>query len=262
MIEEITRQSILFCVTFIANLFASVSGGGAGLIQFPVLILLGLPFATALGTHKIAVVFLGIGALSKRRSGDNLTIDRTIALIMLLVGCTAVVAGSVIIISISSEKASIFLGLLTIGFGIYTLFKKNFGSKNIENRSLKRTLLGTLCIIMVGMFSGSLSSGAGLFATMTLVGVFGLELKRAILHTMIFVATIWNAVGAFTVGALTGIHWQWVPVMIIASFSGAYLGTTLLIKMPVRRVRVIFALVSMLSGSLLIYEGISQMMAV
>lgn len=35
------------------------------------------------------------------------------------------------------------------------------------------------------MFSGSLSSGAGLFATLTLVGVFGLELKRAIMHTMI-----------------------------------------------------------------------------
>lgn len=57
VVEEIVNQSLLFLVTFVANLFASVSGGGAGFIQFPMLILLGLPFATALGTHKVAVVF-------------------------------------------------------------------------------------------------------------------------------------------------------------------------------------------------------------
>lgn len=197
VVEEIVNQSVLFLVTFVANLFASVSGGGAGFIQFPMLILLGLPFATALGTHKVAVVFLGIGAMSK----------------------------------------------------------KGFGSKGIENRSYTRTILGTICILIIGMFSGSLSSGAGLFATLTLVGVFGLELKRAIMHTMIFVATIWNAVGAITVGALTAIHWQWIPVMIIAAFTGAYLGTTLLIKMPVVKVKFVFSSVSILSGVILILEA-------
>jgi uncharacterized membrane protein YfcA len=45
-----------------ANLFSAFSGGGAGLIQLPVLIFLGLPFAVALATHKVASVALGIGA--------------------------------------------------------------------------------------------------------------------------------------------------------------------------------------------------------
>ena len=111
-------------------------------------------------------------------------------------------------------------------------------------------------MIIIGMFSGSLSSGAGLFATLTLSLVFGLELKRAILHTMIFVATIWNAVGAITVGAVTSIYWSWVPVMIIASFSGAYVGTTLLFKLPVNKVRIIFSLVAILSGCLLVFTAI------
>ena len=52
MLEEVINQTILFIGTFTATLFASVSGGGAGFIQFPLLILLGLPFGTALGTHK------------------------------------------------------------------------------------------------------------------------------------------------------------------------------------------------------------------
>ncbi|MGN0893994.1 MAG: sulfite exporter TauE/SafE family protein [Succinivibrio sp.] len=255
MIEEIINQLILFSVTFIANLFASVSGGGAGFIQFPLLILLGLPFATALGTHKVAVVFLGIGAMSKKGFNRSFAFDRSVSLIMLLAGCPAVVAGSVIIISVPSAIAQIILGFITISSGIYTFFKKGFGSADIEQRSLTRTLLGTLCIILIGMFSGSLSSGAGLFATLTLVGVFGLEMKKAIMHTMIFVATIWNGVGAITVGALTSIHWQWIPAMIVAAFAGAFLGTSLLVKMPVSKVKMIFSLVSVLSGVILIIEG-------
>ncbi len=247
MTEEIIKQAILFCVTFVANLFASVSGGGAGFIQFPMLILLGLPFATALGTHKVAVVFLGIGAISQKKFDPYFKFDKTVSLIMLLAGCTSVVAGSVIIVSVPSDIAQIVLGFIVIASGIYTLLKKSFGTTNLENRSWIRTIIGTICIILVGLFSGSLSSGAGLFATLTLAGVFGLELKRAII--------IWNAVGAITVGALTEIHWHWIPAMIIAAFTGAYLGTSLLTNLPTKKVKFIFSIVSILSGVILIAEG-------
>jgi uncharacterized membrane protein YfcA len=47
---------LLFLVSLVANLFSAFSGGGAGLIQLPVLIFLGLPFTVALATHKVASV--------------------------------------------------------------------------------------------------------------------------------------------------------------------------------------------------------------
>lgn len=40
-------QFVLFLASFLANWFSALSGGGAGLIQFPVLIFLGLPFGVA-----------------------------------------------------------------------------------------------------------------------------------------------------------------------------------------------------------------------
>lgn len=206
MLQEIFNQTILFVLTFTANLFASVSGGGAGLIQFPVLILLGLPFAEALGTHKIAVVFLGLGAVAKKKALKSLELDRAAGSIMLFIGTPAVVLGTFIIISVPSGIAQIGLGIITVTSGTYTLFKKEFGTREIENRSFLRLLTGAVLIALEGMFSGALSSGAGLFATLTLVGVFGLELKKAIMHTMLFVALIWNAAGAITVGALSVIH--------------------------------------------------------
>lgn len=52
----------LFFGSLIANTLASLAGGGAGLLQFPLLIFLGLPFGVALATHKLASVALGLGA--------------------------------------------------------------------------------------------------------------------------------------------------------------------------------------------------------
>ena len=37
-------QAALFVAALIANLLSALAGGGAGLVQLPVLILLGLPF--------------------------------------------------------------------------------------------------------------------------------------------------------------------------------------------------------------------------
>ncbi len=256
MFSEIADELILFTFTFLANLLASVSGGGAGFVQLPLLILMGLPFATALGTHKVSVVFLGIGALAKQRH-THLDLDRQVALIMLFIGCPSVALGSLIIINVPDTVGEILLGIITVAAGIYTLFKKEFGAAALPFRSVKRTIAGALCLCVIGLMSGSLSSGAGLFATMSLVMVFGLELKRAILHTMVFVAAIWNLVGAFTIGAVAAIYWHWIPVMILASFSGAYCGTTLLIKLPSSAVKVIFSCVAVFSGLLLLYTALA-----
>ena len=52
----------IFLISFISNTFSAVSGGGAGLIQLPALLLSGIPYYHALATHKVATVALGLGA--------------------------------------------------------------------------------------------------------------------------------------------------------------------------------------------------------
>ena len=56
------EQFLLFVISLVANMFSAFSGGGAGLVQLPALVFLGLSFAVALATHKLASVALGIGA--------------------------------------------------------------------------------------------------------------------------------------------------------------------------------------------------------
>ena len=58
---DYTQLVILFLIAIVANWFSALAGGGAGLIQLPLLIFLGLPFPLALATHKVATVALGLG---------------------------------------------------------------------------------------------------------------------------------------------------------------------------------------------------------
>ncbi|MEJ2687355.1 MAG: TSUP family transporter, partial [Gammaproteobacteria bacterium] len=59
---HLADQLLLLLISLGANLLSAFSGGGAGLVQLPALIFLGLPFVVALATHKVATVALGIGA--------------------------------------------------------------------------------------------------------------------------------------------------------------------------------------------------------
>ena len=51
----------IFLISFFSNTFSAISGGGAGLLQLPALIIFGIPYYEALASHKFATVALGIG---------------------------------------------------------------------------------------------------------------------------------------------------------------------------------------------------------
>ena len=71
-------------IALVANALSALAGGGAGLVQLPALILLGLPFSMALATHKLASVALGIGAAGRHWRESSL--DPELTVIMILAG--------------------------------------------------------------------------------------------------------------------------------------------------------------------------------
>ncbi|MDX8388778.1 MAG: sulfite exporter TauE/SafE family protein [Ghiorsea sp.] len=222
------EQLILFFVSLIANTFSSLAGGGAGLIQLPALLMLGLPFSIALATHKIASVALGLGATVRYLREDM--IQRKLALLMLISGIPGVIAGGFIIVNVPDEIATVALGCLTIMLGIYSIINPELGTENkLKHMNFKGLFIGGLCLLMIGILNGSLTSGTGLFATLFLVRWFGLDYKHAVAYTLVMVGVFWNATGAITVGLLSDIYWEWLFVLILGSFIGGYLGSHLAI---------------------------------
>ena len=105
---DLYNQIILFFISFLANLFSAFAGGGAGLIQLPALLFLGLPFSVALGTHKLASVALGVGATL--RHAREKALDFKFALFILASGLPGVIIGAHIILSVPDRWAEDRIG--------------------------------------------------------------------------------------------------------------------------------------------------------
>lgn len=231
-----------------ANLFSALAGGGAGLLQLPVLIFLGLPFGVALATHKVASVALGIGATVRHWRSSRL--ERTFVLYMLATGLPGVVLGSSLILLVPGRLAEVALGCLTFALGVYSLLQRDLGQTyEPRNRGRRGMLIGGLGMLFFGILNGSLTSGTGLFVTLWLVRWFGLDYKLAVAYTLILVGMFWNGAGALTLGLLGEIHWPWIPVLLVASLLGGYAGAHLGIVKGNRWIKRSFEVVCLLVGA-------------
>ena len=118
MATELLLQLALTAIAVVANALSTFAGGGAGLIQLPALILLGLPFASALATHKLASVALGVGAAGRHWRASSL--DSRLSLLILLGGLPGVLIGARSVLAIPNDVATAGLGLLTLLLGMYS----------------------------------------------------------------------------------------------------------------------------------------------
>ncbi|EPN8224451.1 sulfite exporter TauE/SafE family protein [Vibrio alginolyticus] len=238
----------LFFGSLIANTLASLSGGGAGLLQFPLLIFLGLPFSVALGTHKVASVALGLGAASTHlRSG---TIKWKIALYLILSGSIGVILGANLIVQIPDGIAEKMLGTMILALGIYSRFKTSLGQAEvIRNRHPIGWVIGGIGLLFIGIINGSLTAGSGLLVTLFLVRWFGYDYKQAVAYTMICVGLFWNGIGGIAVvKAGAPIHWAWLPVLLLSSFLGGSLGAWAATRYSNRVIKVAFEILTFAVG--------------
>jgi len=239
-------------VSLVANSFSAFSGGGAGLIQFPVLIFLGLGFSVALATHKLASVALGVGAVLRYLKTDAL--ERQFVLIILLAGLPGVVLGGHLIVLLSDDIAIFLLGLLTASLGFYSILKPSLGQKySPQHRSRQGYFYGACVLFFLGILNGSLTSGTGLFVTLWLIHWFGMDYQRAIAYTLILVGVFWNGAGAITLGLLSEIYWPWIPSLLLGSLLGGYLGSHLAIKHGNRWIKRGFEIVTLLISAKLLF---------
>ena len=244
-------QLILFLISLAANLFSAFAGGGAGLIQLPALIFLGLPFSVALATHKVASVALGIGA-SARHLRER-ALELPLALFILACGVPGVVMGASLILQIPDQFARIALGVLTISLGVFSWRRPDLGMVHAPRRRSRYGLvLGGGGLFIIGVLNGSLTSGTGLFVTLWLVLWFGLDYRRAVAYTLVLVGIFWNGSGALTLGMLGNIRWSWLPALLLGSLLGGYAGAHLAIVKGNRLIKRAYELITVLVGISLI----------
>ncbi|MBO6970329.1 MAG: sulfite exporter TauE/SafE family protein [Prochlorococcus marinus CUG1431] len=224
--HSLYKSISIFFISFFSNTFSAISGGGAGLLQLPALILSGVPYYQALASHKLATVALGIGG--SLRNYKSLKNDIYIIRLILIFGIPGVIAGASIVKFISEQYLYFFLGLFSILLGFYSLLKPDLGlSSRNNNLNLIQKIRFLIFISLIGVLNGSISSGTGLIVTILLIKTFGVDFLRAISLTFFTVGIFWNLTGAFLLSKIGSLSLNLLILLIIGSFTGGYLGAHL-----------------------------------
>ena len=254
----IHNNFLIFLISFISNTFSSISGGGAGLIQLPALILFGIPYYQALATHKVATVALGLGG--SIRNFKNLKNDINVIWQILFFGTPGVILGSYIVIFLSEQYLYLILGLISIILAIYSLRKPGLGlnsSNNIINSQLKLKFI--ISIFFIGILNGSVSSGTGLLVTILLIKTFKMDFLRAVSLTFFTVGIFWNAIGAFCLTRIGYIPTNLLVILILGSFTGGYFGAHLSNLKGNKLIKDTFTVVCVLVGVSLLVNSIGSL---
>ena len=249
----IISQFIIFIISYLSNVFSSIAGGGAGLIQLPALILIGIPYYKALAAHKIATVALGIGG--SIRNYKNLKNNYLIISQLLIFGIPGVLVGTLIVELISEEYLYYLLAIFTIILGIYSLNKPNLGMISIKKKIGPFTYLKFNCLaFIIGILNGSISSGTGLLVTILLIQTFGLDFLSSISITFLTVGIFWNASGAIALSKIGSLPLNILIILILGSFLGGFSGAHLSNLKGNKFIKKLFTCLCFLIGLTLIFK--------
>ena len=253
----ILYQFLIFFVSYFSNLFSSIAGGGAGLIQLPALLLVGIPYYKALAIHKTATVALGVGG--SLRNLPNLKKNFLIIFQLLTFGLPGVILGTSIVSFLSEIYLYLLLAVFSILLGLYSYLKPNLGQYSIPKKiNLFKKVRFALLVFFIGILNGSISSGTGLFVTILLIKTFGLDFISSISITFLTVGIFWNAVGAIALSKIGSLPLNILVILIIGSFLGGYSGAHLSNLKGNKLIKKCFTCICFLIGFALIFKIIKS----
>ena len=251
------KSAFIFFISFFSNTFSAISGGGAGLIQLPALILSGVPYYQALASHKLATVALGIGG--SIRNFKSLRNDMYLALQILIFGLPGVIFGASIVEFISEQYLYLILGIISIMLAFYSFFKSDLGLSSGNNElNLIQKIRFLIFIFFIGILNGSISSGTGLLVTILLIKTFEIDFLRAVSLTFLTVGIFWNFTGAVFLSKIGSVPSSILLLLLIGSFTGGYFGAHLSKLKGNKLIKKSFTIVCFFVGISLFFKSITS----
>jgi uncharacterized membrane protein YfcA len=226
---------LLVSVACVASLIDTIAGGG-GLITLPVLLMLGLPPAFALGTSKFQACVGELNASihfirSKR-------IDFKKIFIGLIIVAVSATVGALCIQLIHDSVARKIIPWLLLGILVYTYFSPRFQSEHATQK-IPTILFFIIFGLTIGFYNGFLGPGTGAFWTFAWMFFMGFDLMHASLYmkplnmTGTFFSVIFFMIGHHVLYTIASI-------MMVGQLIGSYIGVHMVLKKGLALIRPIY----------------------
>jgi uncharacterized protein len=182
------KAAIIGCLTGFISAFFGIGGSS---IDTPLLkLFLDLPPYIALGTPlPLTLLTATVASFAYRR--EHL-VNFRIALYSLVGGVPGIVVGSFITTYLSGKFLMLFTAVILLFMGIdffyNNLIEKLFRMKNISSSPPSYFIISVATVI--GLLSGILANGGGLFFVPTYVVLFRMKMKEAIATSLLTVAVM------------------------------------------------------------------------
>lgn len=245
---------VLGLVAYVAAAVDAIGGGG-GLINVPVLLLLGLPVPVALGTNKVA------GIAGTATATATFSAARAIRWPVAVAGSIAAIAGALLgahtVLHVDPSALRIIVSVLLLVVSTVVALRPQLGERpaaHVAQRSIWRS--GAIGLAM-GFYDGFFGPGAGLFMIFALVAWLGLDFLAAsgIAKVMNFASNL----GAIVVFALAGtIDYGIGLAMAVGAVAGSFTGSRLAIVRGAGFVRYVFIAMAWLLAARLLWQALQH----
>ena len=226
---------VLFLTGAVAGLIDSIAGGG-GLITIPVLLGLGLPPQTALGTNKLQATFGSFSAMAHFvRAGTVRLRDAAPGVVWTAIGA---ILGSYTVQQIDPGFLKKVIPYLLLLILCHTIFTPKLGAEEVKPR-LTRGIFYPLFGLLLGFYDGFLGPGTGSFWVVSLMLGLGFEMRKGTGYTKVF--NFVSNIVSLAVFIAGGHVLLWAGLVMGAGQAvGARVGAKLVIRKGTRFIRPVF----------------------
>ncbi len=240
---------VLALIGVAAGLLGSLMGVGGGVIVVPALSeLYGVPFREAVAVSLVVIV--ANASASSAAYVERGASDLRVGVVLELATVTGAILGS----SLAGLAPVRTLKLLFAAVAIYSavsLWLRRHGTSEAQvvgGYEVRRWGPGLAVSTAAGALSGLLGVGGGVFKMPAMTLAMGLPFKVAA-ATSNFMIGVTAAAGAYVYWGRGEVNAELAAPVVVGTFLGARLGSSLLARLPAKRLQVAFAgLLAFLGG--------------
>lgn len=243
MINDLFSAILFLLIGGSTGFLSGFLGVGGGFVLVPLLIFLGIPTTTAIGSSLAYIVFTAISGVIQHYKQRNFNLK--LALLISLGGIVTAQIGAIMTLYIETKYLEILLGLALLIIAIRMFFQGYFNKEGKSNDT-KYVEPKIFTMIVIGLFTGFLSGLLGVGGGFILVPLLVL-ISHIPVHTSIG-TSLMALVGLSISGAVR--HWlighinpYLVGVLTIGGILGAPLGAKACKKVSPKKLQKVFSLI-------------------